>query len=224
MKFLVLSDIHGNIDNLEKLAPISKEADGIIFAGDFTEFNNEKTGVPALKALCKMHETIFAVRGNCDYPSLEEEFEASDISCERQLVMHEGLAFAGSHGGSKFTGTTPNERTVEELQSDFNIITEEGSQEWDNLIAVMHNPPKDTDCDKIPGDIHVGSELSTKFIEEYKPLAVITGHIHESAAICKVENTTIINPGAVLEGKYAWLEVSKKDGKWSVDSAELKSL
>ncbi|MBQ0039393.1 MAG: metallophosphoesterase family protein [Treponema sp.] len=224
MKFLVISDIHGNLENLEKLAPMSKEADGIIFAGDFTEFDNEKSGIPALKALCKMHETIFAVRGNCDYPSLEEEFEASDISCERQLVMHEGLAFAGSHGGSKFTGTTPNERTEEDLQSDFNIITEEGSQEWDNLIAVMHNPPKNTDCDKIPGNIHVGSELSTKFIEEYKPLAVVTGHIHESAAICKVGNTTIINPGAVLEGKYAWLEVSKKDGKWTVDSAELKSL
>ena len=224
MKFLVISDIHGNLENLEKLNPMAKEADGIIFAGDFTEFNNEATGIPALKALSKMHETIFAVRGNCDYPSLEEEFEASDISCERQLVMHEGLAFAGSHGGSKFTGTTPNERTVEELQSDFNIITEEGTQEWDNLIVVMHNPPKDTDCDKIPGDIHVGSELSTKFIEEYKPLAVVTGHIHESAAICKIGNTTVINPGAVLEGKYALLTVSRKDGKWTVDSAELKTL
>ena len=88
----------------------------------------------------------------------------------------------------------------------------------------MHNPPKNTDCDKIPGDIHVGSELSTKFIEEYKPLAVVTGHIHESAAICKVGNTTVMNPGAVAEGKYGWLTVSKKDGKWTVDSAELKNL
>ena len=224
MQGQLLSDIHGNLENLEKLNPMAKEADGIIFAGDFTEFENEKTGLPVLKALCKMNENIFAVRGNCDYPSLEEEFEGSDISCERQLVMHEGLAFAGSHGGSKFTGTTPNERTEEELQSDFNIITNEGAQEWDNLIVLMHNPPKNTDCDKIPGDIHVGSELSTKFIEEYKPLAVVTGHIHESAAICKVGNTTVMNPGAVAEGKYGWLTVSKKDGKWTVDSAELKNL
>ena len=224
MKFLVISDIHGNIENLCKLEPFAKKADGIIFAGDFTEFNKEETGLPALKALCKMNETIFAVRGNCDYPSLEEEFEGADISCERQLVMHEGLAFAGSHGGSKFTGTTPNERTEEELQSDLKIITEEGAQEWDNLIVVMHNPPKNTDCDKIPGDIHVGSQLSTEFIEEYKPLAVVTGHIHESAGVCKIGNTTVINPGAVLDGKYAWLNVSKKEGKWTVDSVELKTL
>ncbi|MCI5830312.1 MAG: metallophosphoesterase family protein [Treponema sp.] len=224
MKFLVLSDIHGNIENLKKLEGAAKEADGIIFAGDFTDIGKEDEGLQALKNLCKMNENIFAVRGNCDYPSLEEEFEASDISCERQLVMHEGLAFAGSHGGSKFTGKSPDERTEEELQSDFKIITDEGVQEWDNLIVVMHNPPKNTECDKIPGDIHVGSETSTKFIEEYKPLAVVTGHIHESAAICKIGNTTVINPGAVLEGKYAWLTVSKKDGKWNVDAAELKSL
>ena len=61
MKFLVLSDIHGNLENLEKLNPMAKEADGIIFAGDFTEFENEKTGLPVLKALCKMNENIFAL-------------------------------------------------------------------------------------------------------------------------------------------------------------------
>ncbi len=33
-----------------------------------------------------------------------------------------------------------------------------------------------------------------------------------------------MNPGAVAEGKYGWLTVSKKDGKWTVDSAELKNL
>ena len=75
MEFLVISDIHGNLENLEKLNPMAKKADGIIFAGDFTEFNNETTGLPVLKALCKMNENIFAVRGNCDYPSLEEEFD-----------------------------------------------------------------------------------------------------------------------------------------------------
>ena len=138
--------------------------------------------------------------------------------------MCEGLAFAGSGGGSKFTGTTPNEKSEEELMADFKIITEQGEQEWNNLIAVSHNPPKNTDCDKISGGIHVGSELFTQFIEQYKPLAVVTGHIHESAGICKVGVTTVINPGPLLEEKYAWLEVVKEKGGWKVVSAELKSL
>ena len=62
------------------------------------------------------------------------------------------------------------------------------------------------------------------FIEQYKPLAVVTGHIHESVAVCKIGNTTVINPGALMEGKYGWLEVCKEGGAWQVKKAELCSL
>ncbi len=224
MKFLVISDLHGNLEVLDKMDEIFKQADGVIFAGDFAKFGNEETGLPALEKLCSKHDTIFSVIGNCDNPLFIEETEKHDISVEKQLVMYEGLAFAGSGGGSKFTGTTPNEKSEEELMADFKIITEQGEQEWNNLIAVSHNPPKNTDCDKISSGVHVGSELFTQFIEQYKPLAVVTGHIHESAGICKVGATTVINPGALLEEKYAWLEVAKENGEWKVVSAELKSL
>lgn len=224
MKFLVISDLHGNLEVLDKMDEAFKKADGVIFAGDFAKFGNEETGLPALEKLCSKHDAIFSVIGNCDNPSFIEETEKHDISVEKQLVIYEGLAFSGSGGGSKFTGTTPNEKSEEELMADFKIITEQGEQEWNNLIAVSHNPPKNTDCDKISGGVHVGSELFTQFIEQYKPLAVVTGHIHESAGICKVGTTTVINPGALLEGKYAWLEVAKENGEWKVVSAELKSL
>lgn len=224
MKFLVISDLHGNLEVLDKMNEIFNQADGVIFAGDFAKFGSEETGLPALEKLCSKHDTIFSVIGNCDNPSFIEETEKRDISVEKQLVMYEGLAFAGSGGGSKFTGTTPNEKSEEELMADFKIITEQGEQEWSNLIAVSHNPPKNTDCDKISGGIHVGSQLFTQFIEQYKPLAVVTGHIHESVGICKVGATTVINPGPLLEGKYAWLEVAKENGEWKVVSGELKSL
>ena len=224
MKFLVISDLHGNLEVLDKMNEIFKQADGVIFAGDFAKFGSEETGLPALEKLCSKHDTIFSVIGNCDNPSFIEETEKRDISVEKQLVMYEGLAFAGSGGGSKFTGTTPNEKSEEELMEDFKIITEQGEQEWSNLIAVSHNPPKNTDCDKISGGIHVGSQLFTQFIEQDKPLAVGTGHIHESTGICKVGTTTVINPGPLLEGKYAWLEAAKENGEWKVVSAELKSI
>ena len=224
MKLLAISDLHGNLDVLDKMDEIFKQADAVVFAGDFAKFGSEQTGLPALEKLCSKHDTIFAVLGNCDNPSFIEEIEKRDVSVEKQLAMYEGLAFAGSGGGSKFTGTTPNERTEEDLQSDFNIITDQGGQEWGNLIAVSHNPPKDTECDLISGGVHVGSGLFKNFIEQYKPLAVVTGHIHESAAVCRVGNTTVINPGSLMDGKYAWLDVAKEDGSWKVVSAELKSL
>ena len=105
------------------------------------------------------------------------------------------------------------------------MVTAQGEGEWGNLIAIMHNPPKDTKCDTISGGVHVGSPLLRKFIENYKPLAVVTGHIHESAGISEIGETTVINPGSLSEGKYGWVEAEKdSDGKWSVTKAELLTI
>ncbi len=224
MKFLVISDLHGSIETLDRMEEQFKEADAVIFAGDFAKFGCEETGLPSLEKLCLKHDVIFSVIGNCDNPSFIEEIEKRDISVEKQLVMYEGLAFAGSGGGSKFTGTTPNEKTEEELAEDFKIITKQGKQEWKNLIVITHNPPKDTECDKLENGIHVGSKLMRDFIEDYKPLVVVCGHIHESAGICTLGNTLVINPGALLEGKYAFLEIKKENGEWKVTDTKLMSL
>lgn len=231
MKFLVISDLHGETAMLDKIDEQFKNADAVLFAGDFAKFNHAETGKPALEALAKKHDTIFSVLGNCDEPSFGKEIEAVDISCEATIAWHEGVAICGSGGGSKFTGTTPNERTDEELASDFDVVLNaENSSEngtagnWGNLIAIMHNPPKDTECDKIPNGVHVGSPLLRKFIEDAKPLAVVTGHIHESAGIDKIGETTVINPGSLAEGKYGLLEIEKSGDSWKVTNCELHNI
>ena len=224
MKFLVLSDIHGNIDALDKLDEQFSQADAVLFAGDFARFKHPETGLPVLEKLLTKHEVIFSVIGNCDEPEFLAKIEARDCSIQKALVFHEGLAFSGSGGATPFTNDTPNERPEEEILEDFALVTQATEQQWDNLIMIMHNPPKDTKCDTVPGGIHVGGPLSAELIKKIQPLAVITGHIHESAGIDKIGNTTVINPGALLEGKYAWLEVEKTDGSWNVTKAELQSL
>lgn len=225
MKFLVLSDIHGDVDALDRLDAQFKAADAVLFGGDFAKFEHTETAAPVLKKLCEKHEVIFSVLGNCDEPDFITQIEEKDISVEGSLVYHEGLAFAGSGGGSKFTGTTPYERTEDELVGDFDVVKnadEDGR--WNNLILIMHNPPKDSKCDMIPNGMHVGSEKLRAFIEKTAPLAVVTGHIHESAGIDKIGDTTVINPGSLAEGKYAWLEVEKESGAWRVTKAELCTL
>ena len=225
MKFLVLSDIHGDVDALDRLDAQFKAADAVLFGGDFAKFEHTETAAPVLKKLCEKHEVIFSVLGNCDEPDFITQIEEKDISVEGSLVYHEGLAFAGSGGGSKFTGTTPYERTEDELVGDFDVVKnadEDGR--WNNLILIMHNPPKDTKCDMIPNGMHVGSEKLRAFIEKTAPLAVVTGHIHESAGIDTIGDATVINPGSLAEGKYAWLEVEKESGAWRVTKAELCTL
>ena len=223
MKFLLISDLHGEVQMLDKLDEEFKKADAVLFAGDFAKFQHTETGLPALEKLCKKHDNIFSVIGNCDEPEFISELENRDISVHKTLANFDGLLICGSSGGSEFTHTTPYERSDEELVSDFKLIQEQGGTEWNNLIAIMHNPPKDTECDKIQSGVHVGSPLLRKFIDDYQPLAVLTGHIHESSGISKCSNTTVINPGALCEGKYALLEVEKSDGKFFVKDAKLCS-
>lgn len=230
MKILVISDAHGSVENIEKLSEQFKAADLVLFGGDFAKFNHAETGKPTLEALRKSHESVFAVLGNCDEPEFIEELEDADINVQKSMTFTDGLVIAGSGGGSKFSGDTPFERTEEELAGDFDVISSSIEQIADkdgkcsSLVLIMHNPPKDTKADLIPAGVHVGSQLLRDFIEKTQPLLVVTGHIHESAGIDRIGESTVINPGALFEGKYALVEIEKQDEKWSVKSAELCTL
>lgn len=246
MKILVLSDIHGEVENLNKLDNEFKTADLVLFGGDFARFNELDTGKPVLNALVKKHDSIYAVLGNCDSPDFLEELEKEDISVQGTLVSAQGLAIIGSGGALKFTGATPNERTEEELLSDLRYVAEasfytdneelnteelsdnqeeaENGVSWDNLIVISHQPPADTKCDTITSGIHVGSKDLRKFIETYKPLMVVCGHIHESAGIDFIEGTLVINPGSFAEGSYGLIEVQKQKGIWKVVNTKLLNL
>ena len=226
MKILLLSDLHANNSVLEKMDSVFAEADAVIFAGDFAECFKPETGKDALHALCAKHDTIFAVLGNCDQPEFIEELEDQDICVEKTLVFHEGLAVAGSGGGTYFTGKTANERQEDEILSDFNIVLnsvkETGDASlWKNLILISHNPPKDTKCDAVNESLHAGSQLFTDFIKENQPLAVVCGHIHEGKAIDKIGESLIVNPGPLQEGNYAWLELKKEGGSWKITDSQL---
>ena len=230
MKLLVISDLHAHNDVLDKMDSLFEEADAVIFGGDFAECFKPETGKGALEKLCSKHESIFAVLGNCDNEDFLEELEAQDISVEKSLVFHDGLAFAGSGGGTYFTGKTEFERTEDECLSDFDIVKNSVEQTgdaslWQSLILISHNPPVGEKLDSFDGEHHVGSQKFTDFIKENKPLAVVCGHIHEGTGIEKFGDTVVINPGSLGEAEtYAWLEVEKDGDGWKVVKAEMGKL
>lgn len=227
MKILILSDLHAHNDILDKMDDVFAKSDAVLFAGDFAACFKPETGKEALLQLCKKHDTIFAVLGNCDNEDFLEDLEEQDVCVEKTLVYHEGLAIAGAGGGTFFTGKTEFEREEQDIIDDFNIVkncVEETSDKsiWKNLILICHNPPKGKTVDAVNENLHAGSELFTNYIEENQPLAVICGHIHEGVGMEKIGETLVINPGSLGEaGSYAQMEIVKDGEFWQIKDAKI---
>ena len=82
MKLLVVSDVHGDLDALERAVDAEADADAVIFLGDgLREAENLQDMRPELK--------IYSVRGNCDYAS----FAPPD-----GLAAFGGVLFYYTHG------------------------------------------------------------------------------------------------------------------------------
>ena len=227
MKILILSDLHAHNDVLEKMDDVFAKSDAVLFAGDFAACFKPETGKEALLQLCKKHDTIFAVLGNCDNEDFLEDLEEQDVCVEKTLVYHEGLAIAGAGGGTYFTGKTEFEREEQDIIADFNIVKncveEIGDKSlWKNLILICHNPPKGKTVDAVNENLHAGSELFAKYIEENQPLAVVCGHIHEGVGMEKIGETLVINPGILGEaGSYAQMEIEKEGEFWQIKDAKI---
>ena len=78
MRFLVISDLHGDTEHIDMLKEEFSKADAVLCGGDFARFNQEETGLPTLKHLLSCHDTIYAVTGNCDNPDFIEALEDED--------------------------------------------------------------------------------------------------------------------------------------------------
>ena len=61
MKFVVLSDMHGDLAYIDQLDEVISSSDGIIFGGDFTRFNEPETGLPALKKIVKNFKIVLTI-------------------------------------------------------------------------------------------------------------------------------------------------------------------
>lgn len=222
----IFSDGHGNLKNFEKLKTEMNKSDLILFAGDFTKYNSKKTGLPFVNAIAELTKPTFSVMGNCDHPEIFEATKQKNLSVDATVKKFDELYIAGSGGGSKFTGTSPYERSDEELVSDLAPAEKKlkaGEIKNDSLIVITHNPPFETKLDRTL-IANVGSKLIRAFIEKWQPLLHISGHIHESFAIDKLGKTVLVNPGTLADGRYALCEIIKKDKTFSIGEIKLMKI
>lgn len=211
MRVLLLTDIHGDVEKLEKILE-KEEYDAILCAGDLSDANEFSDYESNLEQVLEKFDEqtgkiVQAVPGNMD----------PEEKCVRKLIdhrinLHKNIASAGNFeavgfGGGKTPFGTPFEPEGSEIRDAVDMLYKRMTS--DTKVAVIHQPPKDTKLDLVDGD-HVGSEEVKQLIDEKDFDLFLTGHIHEARGRQKLEDTLAVNPGPVMDGYYAIADIGQE--------------
>jgi Icc-related predicted phosphoesterase len=180
----------------------------------------------------------FVAAGNDDL------FEVDDVLAQSERIeMHDGHIIDLGEGfemfGCGYCNMTPwncpRDVSEEVLAEKIEALASQ-IKNPKRAIFDLHAPPYDTDIDKAPqltedmrlvldGSgapkmVPVGSTAVREVILKYQPMISLHGHIHESAGIRMLGETTIVNPGSeyaegILRGVL--IEIDSQEGLVSVD-------
>lgn len=209
MKVLLLTDIHGDVENLERI--VSRESfDAILCAGDLSdasEFDDYKARLGEVLDVFDAEGVLTkAVPGNMD----PEEACVGEL-IQRRMNLHKKIASfeefeAVGFGGGLTPFGTPFEPDGEEIRDAVSTLW--NRMKSDTRVGVIHQPPENTALDLVDGE-NVGSAEVRQLLEEKGFDLVLTGHIHEARGRDSVSGTEVVNPGPVLEGFYGVAEIGE---------------
>ncbi|HXG38785.1 MAG TPA: metallophosphoesterase [Bacteroidota bacterium] len=206
MTILALSDIHGAYDETARIIESNPSADVIIIAGDLTTYGKPAEAESAIVRLQRFGKPVFVVAGNMDPPELEGVFERLSVSLNGRGVVVGDVGFCGVSASPISPLMTPNEISEAEIAA-------RAAQGWKEISAarwkvfVPHAPPHNTRLDIIRSGRHVGSTAVRRFIEEFRPHAVVCGHIHEARGVDVVGTSKVVNCGPAGHGMYSIVRI-----------------
>jgi Icc-related predicted phosphoesterase len=152
-------------------------------------------------------QECFWTGGNDDEQTLLDEFRASgDDSvftyAEGQCIhLSEDLNLLSVGYSNRTPFDTARELDEPDLLAELRRVHANAGKP-PNLVLNVHVPPKNCGSLDIgeggPRGIkeHVGSTAVRQFIEETKPIAVFSGHIHEGRGMARIGPTVVFNPGS----------------------------
>jgi hypothetical protein len=202
-----ISDIHNDVSRIDAISEDLCKADVVVISGDITNFGDKAAVANVIKTLRIYNETIVAVPGNCDPPEVSDYLTAHNINLDQTCRIVGGVVFAGIGGSLPCPSHTPNEISENEFRSHLAAAIGNMPKAMP-LVLVTHQPPYGTLADVSGGFRHVGSESIRAFIEKNKPAVCFCGHIHEAQSVDRIDGTTIINPGPLRKGGYAYVEIN----------------
>ncbi|MCL2149031.1 MAG: metallophosphoesterase family protein [Methanomassiliicoccaceae archaeon] len=199
MKLLVISDIHGNeaVTGWANAAAEREGVDYVLALGDITDFGPNEV---ALRILGPIGRPVYAIPGNCDPLDLPAAISGVATDMHGKAAVLGGFHLAGLGGSNPTIFDTPFELGEDVIYDMLRPVSKEG------MVLMVHAPPYGVN-DRIPSGLSVGSTSVKRIVEEFRPVLVLSGHIHEDYGVRHIEGTTFVNPGPAKDGMYAVVEV-----------------
>jgi len=185
MRCLLVSDLHYTLKQFDWVCSVADNFDAVVIAGDHLDIvaiaAKEAQIVVILKYLQRLaaKTRLLVSSGNHDLTSINDVGEK--IAKWLPKARGTGAAVDGDCvevDGALFTvcpwwdGPNVREQVGEQLARD-------AQRRKDAWIWIYHAPPDQSPVSWV-GKKHIGDEYLVKWIEQYQPEIVLTGHIHQS--------------------------------------------
>ncbi|QQG39720.1 MAG: metallophosphoesterase [Candidatus Aenigmatarchaeota archaeon] len=211
MKLLCGSDFHGTLPkSLEKVVKKEKPA-AFLYAGDMIPHPWEDgSAEDVAEGIANLGVPAYVVAGNFDDPEFLKIVALASPAFH--LLGMEKVELNGYTIVGLMDLSLPLVYAFRHLRSDVLKSVLKGCKP-ERTIIVNHIPPYKTKADFATAwgfDEDAGDEGLRKIVDDFQPLLIVCGHIHEAKGIYKVGKTTILNTATALS------VVELKDGEAKV--------
>jgi len=207
MRVLVLSDVHGRLENLKKIVRLihNNGVELVLLLGDLTNLGGKRQAEEVLGLLKGFK--VRAIAGNFDTREVAQALEEKGVSLHGKkekvgkfTLVGFGGGLVGGPGGFLFS--------EEEIKKSLEKLLEE-----ENTILLTHLPPFGTKINLSSKGLDIGSKAVKEIVEKTQPVLLLCGHAHESFGEISIGKTVCINIGAVKEGRALLLNLGE-ELKW----------
>jgi uncharacterized protein len=206
MKLAYLVDVHDRFESVPRAMEAIGPVDVLVIGGDITTGGTPDVAAEAIEQWRPLAPRVLALAGNMDSPAIDARLADLGLALDASGTRIGDVGFFGVSAAPHSPLHTPYELDDEEIEA---RIERGLDSVRDCRVKVFcpHAPPSDTACDRLPNGQHVGSAAIRAFIEREQPDVVLCGHIHESRGTDTIGATQIANPGPVMNGHYAVVEI-----------------